>query len=81
MLVHSGAATMILFGQTSTGKTYTCFKLQDILAHDLFDNEGEAFHVGLSVFEIRGKKCYDLLADRRSLKILLDEHDQVHVGK
>ena len=68
-------ATMICYGQTGTGKTYTLNGALAELANYL---EGTAAAFEITFFEVHGKKCYDLLSDRKPLKLLSDENDVVH---
>ena len=73
--------TLVLFGQTGTGKTHTCFGVQQRLARDVFAGlragEGE---VALEAFELRGTRVCDLLADRRPVKVLQDAGGTVRVA-
>eukprot|EP00808_Paulinella_micropora_P009028 g82697.t1 len=63
LVVQGGVGTVIAYGQTSSGKTYTISALQDRLCTDLFAHIAQQQHMelGLSVFEIDGDKCLDLL--------------------
>ena len=73
--------TLVLFGQTGTGKTHTCFGVQQRLARDVFAGlragEGE---VALEAFELRGTRVCDLLAERRAVKVLQDAGGAVRVA-
>ena len=73
-----GHATLLLFGQTGTGKTYTLSgALEYVVRHMLGGHANAACNV--TFFEIHGKKAYDLLQDRKVVRLLSDEHDVVHV--
>ena len=75
-LEAQGSATLICYGQTGTGKTYT---LMGALAHVARAVEQAGHGVGVTFFEIHGKKCLDLLDQRKPLKLLSDAQDTVHV--
>jgi kinesin family protein 2/24 len=67
-------ASLILFGQTGTGKTYTLVGTLEYLSNRLIGKT-----VSIIFYEIHGKKCYDLLSNRKVIKLLSDEHEEVHV--
>lgn len=74
-------ATLLLFGQTGTGKTYTARGLLELLCPELFSS---ADAVNVLCYEIAGtrggrEEVYDLLAERKAVKCLTGEDDQVHV--
>lgn len=64
--------TLICFGQTGTGKTFTMISALDYALKELKD-----FDIEITFFEIHGKKCYDLLSQRKLVH--LDENEYVHV--
>mmetsp|Transcript_86503 Transcript_86503/g.253191 ORF Transcript_86503/g.253191 Transcript_86503/m.253191 type:complete len:629 (-) Transcript_86503:101-1987(-) len=73
-------ATLLLFGQTGTGKTYTARALLDQLAEELF----AAAEAKVFCYEIAGTRggredVFDLLAERKQVKCLTGEDEQVHV--
>lgn len=90
-----GRATVVFFGQTGTGKTHTTHQVQQYLAARLFpddsaDDDGHwAFpaveksasdaRVSIEVFELRGKRAYDLLAERKVVRLVADANEEVHV--
>ena len=85
-LVHwacqgKGDATVLMFGQTGTGKTHTTRALVEAAGADIF-GEGKR-RVRVSFFELagasRGGKLCDLLADRGDVSMLADADDKVHV--
>ena len=55
-------ATLLCFGQTGTGKTYTLGGALEFLSHALAMQVIEVM-----VYEIHGKKCYDLLNKRNTV--------------
>lgn len=76
-----GRSTMVLFGQTGTGKTYTARGVLDRLVPDLFKETSE---VSLTCYELAGTRggregFFDLLAERAPVKCLTGEDGNVHV--
>ena len=67
-------ATIICFGQTGTGKTYT---LMGALQH--ISSRFVGLSIAITFFEIHGKKCYDLLNHRKQLQVLSDDKEDVHI--
>ncbi|GKY93213.1 hypothetical protein MPSEU_000289100 [Mayamaea pseudoterrestris] len=55
------AATVLLFGQTGSGKSFTCSAMEEFVALDLF-KEPSATAVQVKCIEI-AKKCKDLIGD------------------
>eukprot|EP00750_Incisomonas_marina_P001298 INCI11091.1.p1 GENE.INCI11091.1~~INCI11091.1.p1 ORF type:complete len:772 (+),score=158.83 INCI11091.1:276-2591(+) len=73
--VQSGkAATVIMYGQTGTGKTYTFQGIFQRLCTLLNGRRAE-----VTFIEIDGKKTYDLLNERKSVKLLSDSDGNVHI--
>lgn len=52
------ANTILMFGQTGSGKTHTIKAIERLAAHDLFIS---GHRLSLSVVELRGSHCFDLL--------------------
>lgn len=69
-----GDATLLCYGQTGTGKTYTLLAALSYLSSKVVGLEVE-----VSFFEIYGNKCFDLLNGRKPLLLLSDESEEVHV--
>jgi hypothetical protein len=67
-------STLLCFGQTGTGKTYTLNAAMDYVVESLVGKPIQA-----SFIELHGKQGYDLLADRKVVQIRCDEHDKVHI--
>jgi len=67
-------ATMICYGQTGTGKTHTFNACWQRVGSDLVGR-----NLSVTFFEIHGKKCYDLLQDRKNVALRADENERVHV--
>lgn len=77
LLQHSmsgNSATLLCYGQTGTGKTYTLMGALEYAASRL-----ESSNVEISFIEIHGKKCFDLLNDRKGVHLRSDENDLVQV--
>ncbi|CAK0897074.1 unnamed protein product, partial [Prorocentrum cordatum] len=81
-----GRATLLLFGQTGTGKTYTSSGMLDRLAADIFGGAAGVGrpHVRVLCYELvgagRGRDgCFDLLSERAKVRCLQGEDGQVHV--
>lgn len=68
-----GTATLLAYGQTASGKTFTIAGLVELAAEDLFVNSTVLRH-SVSVLEIMGNKVTDLLSqeDDCAVKILED---------
>lgn len=70
--------TVICYGQTGTGKTYTFKAVLDAMKKKLAALEGgEGKAVYITFYEIHGKKCYDLMNGREGIKVLTDSNDKV----
>ena len=67
-------ATVICFGQTGTGKTYT---LMGAIEH--LSSRFVGFSIAITFYEIAGKKCFDLMNQRKSLQVLSDDKEDIHV--
>jgi hypothetical protein len=70
-----GGATLLFYGQTGTGKTYTLEGCIQWIATQIVSDNIEA---DVTFFEIHGKKCFDLLQNRKVIKLLSDENENVH---
>jgi len=70
------AVSLLCFGQTGTGKTYT---LLAALNHTLKELERDGRNIELTFFELHGKKAYDLLSQRKLVHLRSDENEVVHV--
>lgn len=67
-------STILFYGQTGTGKTHSMIGTLQHIALRL-----QSRHLELTFYEIRGKKCYDLLNQRNIVNIRSDEQNNVHV--
>ena len=77
-VVAGGRSSLVLFGQTGTGKTHTAHAMQRHLARQLFGSSA-GIDVELEVFELRQKKAFDLLNERQVVRLVTDAEEQVHV--
>lgn len=68
------SSTLLCFGQTGTGKTYTLNAALDFTISSLVGHTIE-----VSFIELHGKKSYDLLSARKMVHLRSDESDNVHV--
>lgn len=80
--MSGGRATLLMFGQTGTGKTYTASGILQHLAKDIFACPERAASV--LVYELSGSRggreaCFDLLSERKQVKLLTGEDGDVHV--
>eukprot|EP00435_Cladocopium_sp_Y103_P054345 s2497_g17.t1 len=73
-LKEEEAATIICYGQTGTGKTHTFNACWKRLGDDLAGRS-----IAVTFFEIHGKKCYDLLQQRKEVTLRSDAEERVHV--
>eukprot|EP00929_Paragymnodinium_shiwhaense_P054936 TRINITY_DN27540_c0_g1_i1.p1 TRINITY_DN27540_c0_g1~~TRINITY_DN27540_c0_g1_i1.p1 ORF type:complete len:660 (-),score=179.34 TRINITY_DN27540_c0_g1_i1:234-2213(-) len=69
------AATLLCYGQTGTGKTHTLGGVLEYLAEELGSEEVEA-----TFFEVRGKKLFDLLGDRKEVQLRADAENKTHIS-
>ena len=67
-------ATVVCYGQTGTGKTHTLVGMLQNVAQAI---QGE--QVQVVFFEVHAKKVFDLLSERKEVKLLADENEVVHV--
>eukprot|EP00405_Crypthecodinium_cohnii_P045007 CAMPEP_0206582790 /NCGR_PEP_ID=MMETSP0325_2-20121206/34705_1 /ASSEMBLY_ACC=CAM_ASM_000347 /TAXON_ID=2866 /ORGANISM="Crypthecodinium cohnii, Strain Seligo" /LENGTH=1080 /DNA_ID=CAMNT_0054089561 /DNA_START=164 /DNA_END=3406 /DNA_ORIENTATION=- len=63
--LDGNVSTMFMFGQTGSGKTHTMSAIQDLASQDLFaDAAGQEENwISIEVVELRGNRCFDLLAN------------------
>jgi len=70
------SSTLLCMGQTGTGKTHTICGVIDCLSKELSARQED---IEVEFFEIYGKKCLDLLAERKEVHLRSDAEGQVHV--
>eukprot|EP00811_Abedinium_folium_P004550 NODE_1418_length_2483_cov_5.893039.p1 GENE.NODE_1418_length_2483_cov_5.893039~~NODE_1418_length_2483_cov_5.893039.p1 ORF type:complete len:725 (-),score=173.24 NODE_1418_length_2483_cov_5.893039:307-2250(-) len=66
---NGGVGTVLMFGQTGSGKTHTMTAIESMAARDLFQGAEVAGAtagpwLSLRFVELRGNRCFDLLAPR-----------------
>lgn len=65
--LDGGISTMFMFGQTGSGKTFTMSAIQKYAADDLYEGaDGEEPWLSVTFVELRGNRCFDLLAPSTS---------------
>uniref|UniRef100_A0A7S1KMH6 Kinesin-like protein n=1 Tax=Percolomonas cosmopolitus TaxID=63605 RepID=A0A7S1KMH6_9EUKA len=78
-----GRGTCFMYGQTGSGKTYTMTSIQKRVCPDLFkllDEMNESrIQVSVSIFEMAGDTCYDLLNRREKVHLRQDGQGKIHV--
>ncbi len=82
VIASKGRATCFCYGMTGSGKTYTMSAIQQILAHDLYDELKENnidAEITLAFFELYGGFVQDLLHDRHRCKLLEDGKGEVNI--
>lgn len=78
---QAGLGTLFMFGQTGSGKTFTMRAIMEHATRDIFRTlsarrgvDASSAHAQLKVFEIAGKKVFDLLTKQRSELRVMDDH-------
>jgi len=65
---NGGVGTLFMFGQTGSGKTHTMTAIEEMAAQDIFaalpaaTSVDEDPQVAVQFVELRGNRCYDLIA-------------------
>ena len=81
-IFDNGIVTCFAYGQTGSGKTFTVNAITKYAINDIFTiaqqkNYGSEFY--MSMFEIYGGKCFDLLNNKKKLQILEDKNNKIQV--
>lgn len=87
-LRNKSDCTVLFYGQTGTGKTYTMTSLQECLFNSILGQESMYNHnsnvqrptIKFGFFEIHFKKCYDLLNQRAECKLQTGSNGQINVS-
>eukprot|EP00945_MAST-04E_sp_MAST-4E-sp1_P002728 g2728.t1 len=74
-------STLIAFGQTGAGKTFTITGIQEKCIHEVCNNKDKDSTVSVAFFENRGTKVHDLLASKQELEVLESADGGIHVNK
>ena len=72
---NGGIATLLMYGQSGTGKTHTMTTIQGMAARDIFTGLPPNYTVKVSFVEICGKQCFDLLDETPSAVRIADNED------
>ncbi|CAE7155904.1 DSK1 [Symbiodinium pilosum] len=72
--LNGNQATIIFYGQTGTGKTHTFNACWERIGNDLAGHS-----ISVTFFEVLGKKCFDLLQQRKEVTLRSDSEERVHV--
>eukprot|EP00301_Raphidiophrys_heterophryoidea_P011710 c1788_g1_i1.p1 GENE.c1788_g1_i1~~c1788_g1_i1.p1 ORF type:complete len:512 (+),score=96.69 c1788_g1_i1:86-1621(+) len=81
VLDENHSATVLMFGQTGTGKTYTTYGIQERLAREIFEGKDVKTEneVVVICYEMMGTKSFDLLNERKPVSLLQGYDGRVHV--
>ena len=71
--ILGGVSTIFAYGQTASGKTFTISGILELLAQSLMTKKGDDIELFLSIFEILGNDCTDLLSANSKIDILEDK--------
>jgi kinesin family protein 2/24 len=78
-IFENGIVTCFAYGQTGSGKTFTVNAITKYAINDIFKiatgKSGIEFY--MSMFEIYGGKCMDLLNNKKKLQILEDKNNKI----
>jgi len=71
--------TCFAYGQTGSGKTFTVNAITKYAINDIFKIASNKKDIGfyMSMFEIYGGKCMDLLNNKKKLQILEDKNNKI----
>lgn len=79
MIFQNGIITCFAYGQTGSGKTFTVNAITKYAINDIFKIAGnkQGIEFYLSMFEIYGGQCMDLLNHKKKLQILEDKNNKI----
>ena len=77
--ILGGVSTIFAYGQTASGKTFTISGILELLAQSLMTKKGDDIELFLSIFEILGNDCTDLLSANSKIDILEDKFGDVNI--
>lgn len=79
VIFQNGIVTCFAYGQTGSGKTFTVNAITKYAINDIFkiaqNKQGVEFY--MSMFEIYGGQCMDLLNNKKKLQILEDKNNKI----
>ena len=76
----NGIVTCFAYGQTGSGKTFTVNAITKYAINDIFNISNQSHPDAdffMSMFEIYGGKCMDLLNNKKKLQILEDKNNKI----
>ena len=78
-IFDDGIVTCFAYGQTGSGKTFTVNAITKYAINDIFKIAGnkQGVEYYMSMFEIYGGKCMDLLNNKKKLQILEDKNNKI----
>lgn len=79
MIFQGTIVTCFAYGQTGSGKTFTVNAITKYAINDIFKIAATKKDIGfhMSMFEIYGGKCMDLLNNKKKLQILEDKNNKI----
>ena len=78
-IFQNGIVTCFAYGQTGSGKTFTVNAITKYAINDIFKlaSNKQKIEFYMSMFEIYGGKCMDLLNNKKKLQILEDKNNKI----
>jgi kinesin family member 2/24 len=78
-IFENGIVTCFAYGQTGSGKTFTVNAITKYAINDIFKivQGRSGIEISMSMFEIYGGKCMDLLNNKKKLQILEDKNNKI----
>ncbi|KAI8918677.1 P-loop containing nucleoside triphosphate hydrolase protein [Powellomyces hirtus] len=81
-----GIGTLLSYGQTGAGKTYTLTAMQRLTSHEIFPSGFDSakgpsapFEIYVSCFELLGERLSDLLNDHAPLSLMEDSTGSINI--
>ena len=83
-LFQNGVVTFFAYGQTGSGKTHTMVGVQELMVRDIYDMAAGQYaslspQFSISFYEIYGGQLFDLLNNRKKLKVLEDRNSRIQI--
>lgn len=76
--VENGHCSCIMYGQTGSGKTYTMSSIYNYVAHDIFTKKSDHHTISISILEISGDQCFDILNRYNPVDLISDLNEYFH---
>eukprot|EP00916_Digyalum_oweni_P021580 GHVL01035825.1.p1 GENE.GHVL01035825.1~~GHVL01035825.1.p1 ORF type:complete len:604 (+),score=122.79 GHVL01035825.1:57-1868(+) len=78
--LNGGLSTIFAYGQTGSGKTFTMLGIEKLLSNELMDVISKSKKKAwVSMYEIYGGRCYDLLNKKERLVVQEDKNNEVRL--